>query len=499
MTSSVASPGDPPRLIRNTVWNIAGQVAPLTVAVLTLPALIQTVGLERFGFISLVWVLVGYASVFDFGIGRALIRTVSARLARGDQAGAHDSAQAGLFFLTLFGLVIGAALALAGDWLVESVLRVPEALQAEARPAMLLLAASLPFVMLTAGYGGALSAYQRFRELNLIRVAMGVAGYLGPLLVALWINRLDVIVAFVFAMRVVGTLAHAWASSRYCGFRWRLALPEPGASRELFSLGGWMAVSNVVGPLLSYLDRLLLAMLVPMRSVAFYATPFDLVSKLMILPYSIMAALFPTASAVVPGSPTAHRMLLDSMRLLFLLMFPMVFAVVVLARPGLDLWLGAEFAENASLVVQVLAVGILFNALAQGPALMIQAAGRPAWMAVLHMVELPVFIGALWWLTERYGIVGTAFASAGRNAVDALAVLLLGWRGIAKGPLALRGALLPVAVAVALLAAAAWPSNWTQALPVLAAGLFGFAVYAWTCVLKPPERSRLLTLAREPL
>jgi len=162
-------------LIRNTGWNIAGQVAPLVVAVLTLPALIHTVGLERFGFISLVWVLVGYASVFDFGIGRALIRTVSVRLARGDSAGAHASAQAGLFFLTLFGLVIGAALALAGDWLVASVLRVPEALQAEARPAMLLLAASLPFVMLTAGYGGTLSAYERFRELNLIRVAKHLA------------------------------------------------------------------------------------------------------------------------------------------------------------------------------------------------------------------------------------------------------------------------------------------------------------------------------------
>jgi len=499
MTSSVASLGAPPRLIRNTVWNIAGQVAPLLVAVLTLPLLIRTVGFERFGFISLVWVLVGYASVFDFGISRALVRTVSVRLARGDSVGAHASAQAGLFFLTLFGLVVGAALALSGDWLVVSVLHVPAELQSEAQPAMWLLAASLPFVMLTTGYSGALSAYQRFRELNLIRIAMGVAGYLGPLLVALWINRLEVIVAFVLVTRVVGTLAHAWASRRYCGFSSRLVLPEPAASRELFSLGGWIAVSNVISPLLSYLDRLLLAALVPMREVAFYATPFDIVSKLMILPYSIINALFPMASAVVPGSTEARRMLSDSIRLLFVLMFPVVFAVVVLARPGMNAWLGPEFALHATPVVQVLAIGILFNALAQGPAMMVQAAGRPAWMATLHLLELPLFIVILWWLTERYGIVGTAFASAGRNAIDALAVLLLGWRGVAKGSLAWRGAMLPSFFAMALLAAALWPSTWMQALLVLLAGLAGFSLYAWTCILQSTERSRLLTLAREAL
>ena len=73
------------RLLSNTAWNVAGQLAPLVVGVLTLPLLIRLVGLERFGFITLVWVLVGYASIFDFGIGRALVRTVAAHLAHADR------------------------------------------------------------------------------------------------------------------------------------------------------------------------------------------------------------------------------------------------------------------------------------------------------------------------------------------------------------------------------------------------------------------------------
>ena len=142
------------RLFSNTAWNFAGQLAPLVVGVLTLPLLIRLVGLERFGFISLVWVLVGYASIFDFGIGRALIRTVAAHLAAGDKPRAEASAHAALFFLTLFGLALAALLAPASAWLVGSALKLPAELVPEAVPATVLLAASLPFVMITTGFGG---------------------------------------------------------------------------------------------------------------------------------------------------------------------------------------------------------------------------------------------------------------------------------------------------------------------------------------------------------
>ena len=60
------------------------RLVPLLVGLAVLPLLIRTLGLDRYGFLTLVWVLVGYASIFDFGIGRVLIRVVALRLARGD-------------------------------------------------------------------------------------------------------------------------------------------------------------------------------------------------------------------------------------------------------------------------------------------------------------------------------------------------------------------------------------------------------------------------------
>ncbi|MDO9073334.1 MAG: flippase [Rubrivivax sp.] len=488
------------RLLSNTAWNVAGQLAPLVVGVLTLPLLIRLVGLERFGFITLVWVLVGYASIFDFGIGRALVRTVAAHLAHGDRPRAEASAHAGLVFLALFGVLLALALAPASAWVVGSALNVPAELVPEAVPAMVLLAVSLPFVMLTTGFAGLMSAHQRFKALNLIRIALGVASYAGPVLVAAFVSvRLDAVVAMVLLLRVAGTGAHAWACARQCGWRPHAAWPERQATRELFSLGGWIAVSNVLSPMLSYLDRLLLATLVPVRSVAIYATPYDVLSKAMVLPSSIMAALFPLASGLARGSVAAQRLLGESLRLLFVTMFPVIFLFVVFARPGLHSWLGPEIAELGAPVMQILAVGMLLNALAQGPATLIQAAGEPRWMALLHLAELPVFIGLLWLLTLHHGVLGTALASSLRNGVDAAIVFGLAQRRVAMGTLHWRAALLPAGVAGLLLSAALWPTGWAQAAAVALAGLVIFAGYAWAGLLRPDERHRLLAVLRPGL
>ena len=67
-------------LAQNTVWNLLGQILPMVVAIATIPIIVRELGVERFGVLSLVWVVVGYFSLFDLGIGRALTKFVSDKL-----------------------------------------------------------------------------------------------------------------------------------------------------------------------------------------------------------------------------------------------------------------------------------------------------------------------------------------------------------------------------------------------------------------------------------
>ena len=68
-------------LVRNTALNIIGQGLPMIVAFFTIPILIKALGTDRFGVLTIAWMTIGYFSLFDFGIGRALTQILSEMLA----------------------------------------------------------------------------------------------------------------------------------------------------------------------------------------------------------------------------------------------------------------------------------------------------------------------------------------------------------------------------------------------------------------------------------
>src|SRR5215472_15382345 len=72
-------------LAKNTLWNLFGSGAPMLVAVFCIPILIRGLGKERFGVLTLAWALIGYASLFDLGLGRALTQMVAKKLGTGEE------------------------------------------------------------------------------------------------------------------------------------------------------------------------------------------------------------------------------------------------------------------------------------------------------------------------------------------------------------------------------------------------------------------------------
>ncbi|MDV0368130.1 oligosaccharide flippase family protein, partial [Enterobacter chengduensis] len=64
-------------VIRNSIWNIAGYIIPAIITIPALGILGRVLGAEIFGVFTLAMAIVGYASIFDVGLSRAVIREVS--------------------------------------------------------------------------------------------------------------------------------------------------------------------------------------------------------------------------------------------------------------------------------------------------------------------------------------------------------------------------------------------------------------------------------------
>jgi O-antigen/teichoic acid export membrane protein len=484
------------KLAQNVIWNLAGQILPLIIAVVVVPILIKHMGLDRYGFLTLAWVLIGYAGLFDFGISRAMTRLVANHLAIGDEVGATRIANAGASFMIIFGCTVGILLIIFSKLIVGRWLNVPLDIQSEALNSLRILAISVPVVLLTAAYRGILEAHLAFKQVAIIRVVMGLATYLGPLVVLVFSIRLEAVVGIVVLMRIVANFAHAQICRSYTHFHYQWAIPDKATTHQLFSLGGWISVSNVVSPIMTYMDRFILGGMVSIQSVVYYATPYDMITRVMVFPYSLMGVLFPVVSGMAKDPVRARSTYTTTIRALYVLMFPVAFVAIVLAEPLLQLWLGADFSSHAAPVLKLLAIGVLANTLAQAPANMIQSIGNPKWMSLTHVIELPLFLLAIWYFTHKFGIIGTAFSWAGRMIVDmSILYVLASWK-LVKPKFQNSGFLITLLISLTLLFVGFLPITNQQCLIVSITGLIFFWGFCWFGVFTNEDKMNLSNLLK---
>src|SRR5205085_6969873 len=84
--------------------------------------------------------------------------------------------------------------------------------------------------------------------------------------------------------------------------RFELAIP-------LFRFGGWYTISNLLSPLMVSMDRFLVGMFLSVTSVAYYATPYEVVTKLQVFPNAVTGVLFPAFSSALVHDRTRARQL----------------------------------------------------------------------------------------------------------------------------------------------------------------------------------------------
>ena len=61
-------------LTSSAFWSLLAQAFPALVGLVTIPSIIQGLGVDRFGVLTLAWMIIGYFSFLDFGLGRAVTK-----------------------------------------------------------------------------------------------------------------------------------------------------------------------------------------------------------------------------------------------------------------------------------------------------------------------------------------------------------------------------------------------------------------------------------------
>ena len=409
-------------LLRNTIYNLIGLGAPLLVAVVSIPALISALGTDRFGLLTLMWAVVSYFGMFDLGLGRALTQQLAIILAGDEHEKIRPLVATAALLMSTLGLAAGALMYATAPLAIGLIKSVPD--KQEAIHSLYAMACAMPAIILTSGFRGVLEARQAFGIINLIRLPMGLFTFLGPLAVVMYgSSQLDSIAWVLTAGRLLACAIHAW-------YAWRVLPPRAGTLtvqlnllKSLLISGGWLTVSNVVSPLMGYIDRFVIGSIVSASAVAFYVTPNELVTKLWIVPGALTAVLFPTfAAQMASGHDNAARTVKQAILWVYITLLPITVGLALFAHEILSLWIGSTFADHSAPLLQIFSIGILANCTATIPFTLLQSAGHGKITAFIHSLELPFFLIALWFLTSRYGVTGAAFAWLLRIAFDTLSM-----------------------------------------------------------------------------
>lgn len=406
------------RVARNALWNVFGTLATFAVGLVAVPILLRVMGADRLGVFTLALGLIGFSGLLDLGLGRSLTQSVSGSLGCGRPRIAVAAlvwkvmrllAGLGLLWTAILWFmvppIVGHLFDLKGQLLPETIF------------GLRAVALSIPFALTATVAMGALEGLQEFQLVSTRRALLSAAQFGLPTLTAIWRPDVGLVITALAISRVLSLCVWLQALKRVLprpdGLR-----AEPQDLRHLLRFGGWLTISNIVGPLMAYADRFYLASVFSPALVATYTVPYDAMSRVTTLPMTAVGAIFPAFSEAQAHPESSTSLLSAALTALVAIMLPPLLVAMIAAKPVLSIWLGEDFALSTLPIFQMLIVGVFINSAAHIPYALLQAHGRSDLTAKLHMAELPVFIGLLLWAVSIWGVVGAAIAWIGRVAID---------------------------------------------------------------------------------
>lgn len=475
------------------IFNLLGNVLPMLVALAAMPMVSHFAGIERLGAIALVWTLVGYFSFLDFGLSRVVTRRVAQAVEQGRKTQELTELR-GFFWWWIFPALILIALMFIGLRYVLSGYLPSGTIGRELQQGWAWIGWSLPITLATNWLRGVLEGLQRFARVSVLRMVFGTWTYAAPALVALYMPTLDVMIMAIVIGRLLGLLAHGWACMQVePDIVWGSAPQRSMQVMKFFREGGWMSVSNLISPLMVYFDRFVLATLLPAKAVAWYATSQEAILGARLIPGALAGVLFPQfAAASDSGAERSDQLYQRGIRVVAALMLPFCVLLTTVAYDAMRWWMGEAFAVNSFRVVEILAVGLFANSIAQLPFALLQGMGRSKLTAQIHLIELPIYVLALYFSVVLWGIQGAAWVWTFRVFLDCMLLLRVAAPRTSHraGRICLSGFM--IVAAVGLLTGPDWSVQWRIGLSIVTVA--SSLAYSWLVLLNRDDRAHVLRL-----
>lgn len=157
------------KIKRNSIYNAFGWLVPIAIFLVLTPIMIEKLGVEAFGIVTLIQIITGYMTILNFGFSEAIIKQVAESLQR-DKDHAMRVMWTGMGIFVVIGLIGALVLFMVADLLGTQVLLVPEDLRADTVTAIQIGSMVFLLQMMAEFYWGSAIGYGRFDVPSISRI-----------------------------------------------------------------------------------------------------------------------------------------------------------------------------------------------------------------------------------------------------------------------------------------------------------------------------------------
>lgn len=484
------------KVVKGSLWTIFGQVAPLAVGFVTTPFVIRLLGNEGYGVLALIILIPTYLAFADLGMSLASTKFASAAYAEADPrreaAVVRTAALIALSAALPFALVL---FVFSGS--IIGLFNVPERLMADAAVALRLSAITFVINVMNLVLNTPQLVRMRMDLNALINAGFRIVGQLAmPIVLYLGFGLVGA--ATVLLGAAVLTFAGHLAVSRRLLSELIHPTIDRASLRPMVRFGIGLALSGIAAGIIINLDKLVLARVANVETLAFYSVAFTFASMAGMWTAAMTQSLVPAFSQLLAPERRdfLNSLYTRSVRLNLFGLLPVVTVLFVMARPFFTIWAGPDYGRESTVPFYILLVGLLLNLNAHVAGALIVALGRTDAQAKVYWIGLLPYGAVVTVLASTFGAEGAALSWSIQVTATALVYNLMARRfgGISFRFIDHAWMIIGSMVILMPPVLAAWlrPEMLPLQVALLALSLAGYAAFLWKYLMESDERAWLV-------
>ena len=411
----------PPSFLRNVLWTWLGVIVTLVSGIFLSPYMIRKLGHEGYGIWALVFSIVDYYVVLDFGFKSATVKYVAHHRAKAEAEQVNETLNSSLAYFAVAASIL---------MLLTVVVSVQANRFFQVSPQYHLV---FSFMILVVGFTfsaglvfnlfhACLEAFQRFDISNrnwISSTALRVTSV--AVLLAAGYGLREIAIATAASQLFLYALGFVAFSRVFPALRFSVSLVRRSVLRKLLGFGMDTVPSNVAWVLLLQGPSLLIGHFRPAAFVGYYTLPWRLIQIALDLVYRV---------GTVTTSKTAElcaRMDFDGIARLGILtnrysatlFLPACIFLWSYGRELLTIWVGAAFAAQSAPILPILLTGVLLGDAGQfNSSAILFGLARQRLYSYSLVAEAAFALLIMSYTVPRYGLVGAAATSAVMMALN---------------------------------------------------------------------------------